>query len=94
MIFNIVILSFNKNAERIITITGDKVVITELLMGVDIFKPLKKKSILITIPNSAHATNLGQSFRSIFSQGLKRLTSQNKTAAPVTRSKIKPKGSI
>ena len=79
---------------RINTITGESVTITELLIGVERLNPLKKNSILITIPKTAQPKILGQSEVAIFSFGPRKLIPQKRTAAPKTRKKINPKGSI
>ena len=68
--------------------------ITELFIGVERLNPLKKKSIFITIPKTAHPRILGQSEFAIFSLGAKKLIAQKRSAAPVTLSKMNPKGSI
>ena len=86
------IFSFNKMAEKIKTMIGEIVIITELFTGVDNSRPLKKASIFITIPKKEHAINLGQSFLSILSCLTKMLAIQKRIAAPKTLSNINPKG--
>ncbi len=58
-----VIFSRIKIAESINTKIGEMVTITEELIGVERLKPLKKNSILMTIPNNAQAIILDQSLR-------------------------------
>ena len=65
---------------------------TALFMGVDNCKPLKKASILITIPNTAQMAMRPQSLRSIFCFGANGAIHQNKSAAPLTLKNINPKG--
>lgn len=89
-----VIRSRKINADSTKSKTGESVIITELLMGVERLNPLKKASIFKTIPKKAQITKRNQSRRSIFSEGKKRLMPQNTNAAPETRNKINPKGWI
>ncbi len=93
-LFTKVILSFKIKAESNNSKTGEIVIITELLMGVERLNPLKKASIFKAIPKKAQITKRNQSLRSIFSEGKKKLIVQKINAAPETRSKIKPKGWI
>ena len=72
--------------------TGESVIMTELLIGVDKLNPLKKASIFKTMPKNAQAINLNQSRCAIFSEGKNKLIIQNTNAAPDTRNNIKPKG--
>src|SRR5690606_29989453 len=83
-----------KKAERITTKMGVRVTNTELFIGVDSCRPLKKESMLIPIPNRAQTRRRGQSLLSIFSRGPNRDTIQKRRAAPVTRTMIKAKGWI
>ena len=83
------IFSFNKIAEKINTIIGERVIITELFTGVDNSNPLKKASIFITIPKKEQRMILGQSFLSIFSDLINKLTVQNNNEAPITLKRIK-----
>lgn len=62
-IFKKVIFSRMSIADKINTRIGVIVEITDELIGVVKLKPLKEKSIFITIPNSVHASILGQSLR-------------------------------
>lgn len=62
-IFSKVIFSRIKTAERIKTIIGETVTMTEELMGVDRLKPLNEKSMLIIIPKRAQPKILSQSLR-------------------------------
>lgn len=87
-----VIFSLIKTAERIKTKIGEMVMMTEEFIGVDKLKPLKENNILITIPKIAQAIILGQSRRCMGSYFVNILTNQNKIPAPVTLSRIKPKG--
>ena len=89
-----VMRSFIRIEARISTITGDSVTITELLIGVERLRPLKKNNILIAIPKTAQPKILGQSEVAIFSLGPSQLIPQNRIAAPKTLKKINPKGSI
>ena len=61
-------------------------------MGVVSSSPLKKNSILTTTPNMDARKKVLKSLGSIFSFGAKRLTTQNRIAAPPTRNAIKPNG--
>ena len=83
--------SFMRIAENTNTNMGVMVMSTALLMGVESSIPLKKQSMFITIPKSAQSSIFGKSARSIFCCGIKRLTSQNKLAAPKRRTCTKPK---
>ena len=69
-------------------------IITELLTGVESSSPLKKANILITIPKKEHKIILGQSFLSIFSVFINKLTVQNNIEAPITLKRIKAYGPI
>ena len=69
---------------------GVMVISTALFMGVESSMPLKKQSMLTTMPKSAQSSILGTSARSIFCCGIKRLTNQNKIAAPKRRTCTKP----
>ena len=70
--------SFMRIAEKTNTSMGVMVISTALFMGVESSMPLKKQSMLTTIPKSAQSSILGTSARSIFCFGIKRLTNQNK----------------
>jgi len=69
---------------------GETVMSTALFMGVERDRPLKNMSILMTIPKMAQLKIRNQSFFSIRSLGAQKLISQNKIAAPETRSRINP----
>lgn len=58
-----VIFSRISIADSMKTKMGEIVTITEELIGVDKLRPLKKKSILMTIPNTVHHNIRGQSLR-------------------------------
>ena len=89
-----VIRSLKIKAERTRSKTGESVIITELLIGVDRLNPLKKASIFKTIPKKAQAINRNQSRRATFSEGRNKLIIQKTKAAPLTRNSIKPNGCI
>lgn len=93
-IFSKVIFSRIKTADRMKTIIGEIVTITEEFIGVDKLKPLNEKSILMTIPNAAQPKMRSQSLRWIFSEGNNRLMHQNRRHAPKTLSITKPNGWI
>ena len=87
--FMLSIFSLSKIAEKMNTIIGERVIMTELLTGVDNSKPLKNASIFITIPKKEQRIILGQSFLSILSDLINKLTVQNNNDAPITRKRIK-----
>jgi len=93
-LFTQVILSLKIKAESTKSKTGERVIITELLMGVERLSPLKKASIFRTIPKKAQAINRSQSRRATFSEGRNKLIIQKTKAAPLTRKSIKPNGWI
>ena len=90
--FNHVIFSFIKIADITSNKTGTNVITTELLMGVERLSPLKNINILRVMPKNAHEIILSQSPRSIFSEGKKKLISQNNNNAPLILNRINPNG--
>ena len=66
------------------------VIKTALFIGVESDNPLKNIFMLTTMPKRAQPIKRTTSFLLIFSLGNQKLMSQNKMAAPKTRSKINP----
>ena len=92
--FIVVIFSLRITEDKIRTIIGTVIIITDALMGVVNWSPLKKANIFNVTPNKAAVINFGKSLPSIFLVLIIESNNQNKIPAKNTLRIINPKGRI
>ena len=92
--FKNVIFSFKNRYDKINTMTGESVIMTPLLIGVESSSPLKKANIFTQTPKIAAKNMIIKSFLSTFSLGVKKLIIQKSAVAPNSLNIIKPNDPI